>query len=956
MISRELFTDIVCLILIYSFLLIFFPPDLMLSETTTTGGDMGSHYAPAHYLKNYLLPHGKLIGWYPHWLAGTPMFQFYFVPPYLLMCLLSYFVSLEVAFKLVTVSGIFLLPLASYFCVRFLGFEYPAPSIAAAFSLALLFLETYSQWGGNIMSTLAGEFSYMISFSLTVLLFGALYYSIEKNKPVVPVAVLLALVVLTHIYTAIFISSAAVFFVLVGDRWRNLVYLFKVFLVAGLITSFWTIPLIAKLPYSAAPKDVFYGFPALDRFINPTFFVFYFFAAFSVGCGLVRGDRRVLYFLWAFFCLICLILFIRHINLLYIRFTPILYFLPLLLAAEGLSRLSKGMRALPLFAVIVVLASLLWVDLGFKGIIQEFSDEVPDAGPLLSLVDNPLFGSGVSNVPAWIRWNYEGLESKPGYKEFIELNEHLKSAPLSGRIDFEYSDAYNAFGTPRLFEASPVFSNRSVMEALFLESSLTFPFFYFIQKQVSQQAWWPGFPLEIPSFDPDAGAESLRLYNVQYFVAYSADTKSALANSSRYHLINSIGDFSIYSLNEDSQYVEPPKREPVLVVTDDWRHFSFDWFSSRYRDVPLVFSRDLGDYELSHFRVIVLDKPAHYDALKVSGKRIYSSEDIWDALNASEPIKGNCSVSERISEEEVSVQTDCVSPLLVKVSYFPNWFVEGAEKIYLASPSIMLIFPEKEDIRIYYGETLPDTLGNLFSVFGLLIVFYWILTNVRFFRETIHEPLMALLWTDSMRPFVLKQRNLFVGFCSEAFYYAEKNWRILLIVFFVLLFAFGVLFYFNEKAACDESCRIRGFNSSIKHFRGEVVDKIKLGSIYLRENQMKRGFECTAVCDSSRSDMVYVSGGYIAFNLSFVSGVDNTLVLRLWDNAKCRSGDLFVNDIFLARIESNGKYDWHDFEVNVPKEYIVSSNLRLRIEHINRDCYGWDISEAYVKAPTCLCY
>ncbi|OYT41270.1 MAG: hypothetical protein B6U86_02685 [Candidatus Altiarchaeales archaeon ex4484_43] len=78
--NPEFITNCISILLILSFLLVFFTPDLILSDTTTTGGDMGSHYVLAHYMKNYLLPHKKLIGWYPHWMAGTPMFQFYFAP------------------------------------------------------------------------------------------------------------------------------------------------------------------------------------------------------------------------------------------------------------------------------------------------------------------------------------------------------------------------------------------------------------------------------------------------------------------------------------------------------------------------------------------------------------------------------------------------------------------------------------------------------------------------------------------------------------------------------------------------------------------------------------------------------------------------------------------------------------------------------------------------------------
>jgi hypothetical protein len=947
--------DCACLLLIFVFLCFFFSPDLILSNTTTTGGDTGSHFAPAHYLKNYLLPHGKLIGWYPGWLAGTPMFQFYFVPPYLLMALLSYAIPLEVAFKLVSVLGVFLLPVATYFSMRALRFEFPAPAIAAGFSTALLFLETYSQWGGNIMSTLAGEFSYMLSFSLAILFFGVLYFGVEKNRHVVPCAVLLASVVLTHIYTGIFVTAVAVFFLLVSGRSKNLIYLIKVFFLAGMITGFWTIPLLSKIAFSAAPKDIFYGFPELEKFISSKFAIFYVFAAVSVGAGLVSRDRRTRYFLWAVLCLTFLMLFIHYANLLYIRFVPFIYFLPLMLAADGLARLSRGMKARSLFPIIAVLATLIWVALGPAGVITEAGlGGEPMIAPVVPMLENsPLLSSGIKNTPSWIRWNYEGLEKKDTYDEFIAVNEYLKAGNLSGRVDFEYAEEYNKFGTPRVFEVSPVFSNRSVLESLFLESSLTFPFFYYIQKQVSQEAWWPGFPLEVPSFTPDAGAESLRLYNVQYFVAISEKTKTALSNNSRYRLLSAVGEFNVYAVNEDSQYVEVAEKEPVLVLTDDWKHYAYDWMSSSRRDVPLVFSKSIGEYELKHFRIIVVDKSVSFDR---QGKAVYYPEDLSAAIEEAGTLDRNCSTTEKVSEEEVKIHTDCVGkPLIVKISYFPNWMAEGAEKVYIVSPSIMLIIPEQQDVRFYYGETDADRIGNLFSVLGIALVLYWLLLYVRPFRENVHQRLVKVVWAGKLERFLEDMRSNLMNTAGNIALKVRKNLLVLLAVLVILLIISVAAFYFGEKKVCDSFCVSRSFSGGEKYFRSEVVDYYHLGYAHQFEN-IRRGFECTAACDSSRPEMVYVSNGLVAFNISLLPGVDNTLVLNMWDNVNCKSGDLYINDRFATRIEGKGKFNWHDYEIKIAKEYATTSSIRVRLEHVNTDCYGWDLSAAYVKVPSCICY
>src|SRR5579863_4740918 len=54
-------------------------PSLLLSNTTTTGGDTGAHYAMPLFLRNVLLPHLHLTGWDPGWYDGFPLYTYYFV-------------------------------------------------------------------------------------------------------------------------------------------------------------------------------------------------------------------------------------------------------------------------------------------------------------------------------------------------------------------------------------------------------------------------------------------------------------------------------------------------------------------------------------------------------------------------------------------------------------------------------------------------------------------------------------------------------------------------------------------------------------------------------------------------------------------------------------------------------------------------------------------------------------
>jgi len=692
--QSENIINTIVLISIFLFLITIFKPELILLKTTTSGGDTISHYNLAYYLKNYLLPHGKLIGWYPYWLAGVPMFQFYFVLPYLFMVLLSYIIPLEISFKLVTVLGTFLLPLTTFISLKLMKFKFPTPIIASIFSLFFLFLQTNSYYGGNIPSTLAGEFSYSISFALMILLIGTIYKGVSERKFVILNGILLALVVLTHIYTSIVLTGTMIFFLIFKKRKENLKYLFKIYLIAGLLVSFWLLPFILKLPYTFASKEIV-GLPNLNLGYIEHFLIFYMLAVIGIILGVKNKEWRIIYISIPIIVASVFVYVTPYINLLFIRFLPFLYFFPFLLASYGLVKIIEMTKfnrkfIFLLLSLVILVVSLLWIN------------------------------QNIGYIPYWIKWNYEGIESKATYLELKEVFDYMSSLPEEGRILVEYSSSYDKFGSPRVFELSPVFTNRSVMEALLLESSSTFPFYYYIQKEVAKYSWWPGFPIEVPNFDLDKGAEHMKLYNVKYYIISSDFVKKEIRNYSQYSFLKTVGEFDFYKVNSNSKFVEVPKKEPILVITDDWKYFAFRWFESDNLDVPLVFTSNPDNYDLNLFKNIMINKSFDPQLEEYSYKIFNNS---YVSLLKTSEMNRNCSVKETLKEEEILIDTNCIGkPLIIKVPYFPNWQVEGARKIYLTSPNLMMVFPESQNVRIYYGETFVDQLGKFMTLAGIVIV------------------------------------------------------------------------------------------------------------------------------------------------------------------------------------------------------------------------------------------
>ncbi|HVM66101.1 MAG TPA: hypothetical protein VMU14_14640, partial [Acidimicrobiales bacterium] len=151
-------------------------PSKLFLNTTPAGGDMGAHVWAPWFLKNHLFPHGRISGWAPDWYDGFPALTYYFPGPYLAIALLSYVLPYGVAFKLVSVSGVLSLPLAAYAMGRLLGMKFPTPPLLAVATVPYLFDRYWTIWGGNIASTLAGEFSFSIGLSMALLFIGMFSY------------------------------------------------------------------------------------------------------------------------------------------------------------------------------------------------------------------------------------------------------------------------------------------------------------------------------------------------------------------------------------------------------------------------------------------------------------------------------------------------------------------------------------------------------------------------------------------------------------------------------------------------------------------------------------------------------------------------------------------------------------------------------------------------------------
>jgi len=234
-------------------------PDLIAMDSVAAGGDMGAHVWAPHALVDHLLPHGRLTGWSPDWYAGFPALHFYFPLPMVLIALLDVILPAGVAFKVVTVSGLVTLPIAVWAFGRLAGLPFPIPASMAAFTLPFLFNDGFSILGGNIASTLAGEFAFSVSLSLAFVFLGLVANGVRTGKHRASASVLCAAVIMSHVLPTILSLVAGILLVVIamvsnipkGRRavLQPIIWSLPVAAVGGLLSAWWLLPFIWQRDY-----------------------------------------------------------------------------------------------------------------------------------------------------------------------------------------------------------------------------------------------------------------------------------------------------------------------------------------------------------------------------------------------------------------------------------------------------------------------------------------------------------------------------------------------------------------------------------------------------------------------------------------------------------------------------------------------------------------------------------
>ena len=170
--------------------------DLVFLNTLPTGGDMGAHIVPIKYFIENFATDFQINGWSNDWFAGYPLYFFYFPLPALITFILNLFITYSIAFKIMVVGSIIL---TIYSFEKLIRKNYEKFSIFGFIAgLTYVLTESFTIYGGNLASTLAGQFSFTYSVAFANLAIAIITKSTSKNKHVMS-AVFLGFSLLSHL-------------------------------------------------------------------------------------------------------------------------------------------------------------------------------------------------------------------------------------------------------------------------------------------------------------------------------------------------------------------------------------------------------------------------------------------------------------------------------------------------------------------------------------------------------------------------------------------------------------------------------------------------------------------------------------------------------------------------------------------------------------------------------------
>jgi len=702
-----------------SLLLIFLRIELVFSDLLPTGGDMGAHIVPTKFFVTELFNNFKLSGWSHDWFAGYPVYYFYFPLPPIITSLLSFLFPFSISFKTMVLISQVLLVISIEMLMRKNSKEFSF----YGFGVGLLYLltESFTIFGGNLASSLAGQYSFTYSiafanFSIFYLLKSNHRYSTEIASLLIGLSVLSHLIpfmIYLPIFAYYFLKSNAkitikiaafLFFLFIAMRFSISLFLNLEFTTNMTYTPYTQLSDLVKsdvLPFAigaiiyvilSSSRTTLKAVAGFELYlVSISIFLFFY------GPESALWNGRIV----PFFNLGIIILFFNLLHFDIKNLTkkiqgkyPLIVFILSINSYLMYLYYSKWGNTYSTTTISINLIILLMF------LISINSEKSLIYTTLVSLT----FGT-LSYLPHWLNWNFSGYESKNNWSDITTLYEGLDTLE-PGRIMWEPNSDLNKYGTPMVLMTIPMFTDHQSVEGLYFDSSITTPFHFLTVSGLAERPSNPVGGLTYINGEFDKGFRLMEELGVDYFIAYTSSIKDKANESENFNFLFSNEVFNVYSINT----------KKVELVEDSLHIFESPDFYDRLKSAVL---RD--GSEQSFFE-------AAYKSFKEElNHKIIENYD--ESLTVRSEKNTDLLISDlNIQNDLITFKTNKPNQLhLIKVSYFPNWKIKNGYGPFRISPSFMAVIPKDEFVEIKFESSNVEKALNLLSIlslFGALLITY----------------------------------------------------------------------------------------------------------------------------------------------------------------------------------------------------------------------------------------
>lgn len=707
------------------------------------GCDTAGHYYLSEKMVDYIISF-RLSGYDMNWFGGFPLFTFYNPFPYVLVSLIHLltFGYLSVVFSQNIL--LFLLPQLFLFSVYYTANAFFDNRRISFYSFLFAYLILFSN--SNLMVDGVGIFSQYhvglftnaFAWPLLILFLGFLErFRKGKRKIFFLLSVLfLALIILTHIMTTIFLFYLLFIYTILNIR--DIGFFKKTLLLIGLslvITAFWWYPFIVNIYYTSG-FDTVNSFNLFESYYGDQYRIT--FLSFSLlGIIFLLKDRK--YFFPVSFLVSVIVLCsgslssVVSVPIHYYRFAAGTMILTVFMSAYALEYLIKRCHFKGKFFILVVMS---WVFL--FGLLSE----------LFSFYSHyELFKEDDGK-------NQEVLNYLKGKEGRVLSDRNMFSVTKNRHYFSQRLPSIGVKNFDGLLLESSLFFNENSVHYLFdygvyYKKSMDYykmeENFYYKEGRTLNGVM--DISSERLSEFISLGIRNLGMNNVRYILTTSEGRNPVIDfMESEYNdgLLEKKEVIGPYAIIEITRGVKPlltkTDYRPFLFVNKEgllpelgFKKFAGKWYNKGYADdYPVIYlkpGRELSESEIGKIggyvismkkcpqsddikswiqegkRVVVITKKE--DCLEIDGAVIVSKEDKLAYEKIRDIVDGHSGkasyeevIPEFIEDEKIKFKSD--SGTVINYSFFPRWeSVDGEQNVFWSTPSFMFVFGEGEN-EIYY--------------------------------------------------------------------------------------------------------------------------------------------------------------------------------------------------------------------------------------------------------------